>query len=136
MARKNKQTDKEEISLGKDFEAEEKMLKEKAPEASFGMELMPENKTKTLDEIWGVKKKDKFPATNEEDYKAYLAGLNTFDIRNELIKIGQRAKDSRDNMVAALLKEFRKYITTGKAATLRPQVIKDSPELRKLLNRD
>lgn len=126
MSRKKKNENKEpQISIGKDYEKEQELLS--------GMKDAPI--LTSLDEIWGVKKKRQFPADNEDEYRGYLKGLNKVDLQRECIKNGLPARDSRDSMSNALVKEFRRHIAVARASQAPLKVIPNSPELTKLMER-
>lgn len=126
MSRKRKNTNKEsQVSVGKDYEAEKELV--------AGMKDAPI--LTSLDEIWGVKKNRQFPANNEDEYKDYLRALNKVDLQKECIKNSLPARDSRDSMVNALAREYRRHMAHARAAQTPLKVIPNTPELKKLLER-
>lgn len=114
----------QQISVGKDFEAEKEMLITGA-----------DKKPKTLNEVWGIQKKSKFPATTEEEYRQYLKGLNKLDLQRECIANDLSARDNRDSMVNSLVKEFRRYLAECGLAFAQPKIYKETDEYRELMGR-
>ena len=128
----NNTKNEKHLSLGKDFAAEEKMLKESpAPKSSISQA----KRGRTLDEIWGIKKNSQYLAKTEEEYKGYLRGLNRCDIQAECIKQSIPPRDNRDMMTTALVKEFRKYSAKMSTPNMQPKKIEITPEVYKLLER-
>ncbi len=124
-------TNKEpQISLGKDFDAEDKMLEKEAKNISIA------KRGKTLDEIWGIKKNSQFPAKTEEEYKNHLKNYNKCDLHAECIKQAVPPRDNRDMMIKDLMKEFRKFAARSIPCNIHPRQIKLTPEVSKLINRD
>ena len=119
-----------QISVGKDFEAEEKMLNEDTEENTSKAAV---RQPRELADFWGYEKKSKFPAKTEDEYREYLKGLNKIDIQQECFKNNIVPRDHRDVMTSLLVKEFRRHRAILDAPHIAPKNIQMTPELRKLL---
>ena len=129
-----KKTKQKEISTGKDYAAEEKMLTESASDEVV-QATATKPRPKSLDEIWGIQKKSKYTVLNEADYRAYLSRLNKVELQAECIKIGHPPRDARESMTNVLIKEFRAHQNRLATAQIQPRVLKETPETKKLLER-
>lgn len=125
---------KSEISLGKDFEAEKRMLENGDEDKTTSKASTPAKRIPLeLADYWGFEKKNKFPAADEDSYRTYLKGLNKLDVQNECFKNGLAPRDSRETMTAALVKEFRKHLIQLQCVRVEPKNFGTNEQITKIM---
>ncbi len=132
---KNTAKAKEQISVGKDFAAEEKMLNNEQAQDSNKSEASAKAPPRSLDEIWGIQKKSKYQFLTEDEYRSHLDGLNVADIQRECLSHGRAPKTGRAGLIKELINEFRAHQNRLNTAHLQPKVLGNRKEIERLLER-